>query len=138
MIPKLTDNLKDNHKRIWKWLHKLLKDAGKWKSEYEPHFEVLVDACVEYFDVQHQIAAARAAAIRAGNPGLAYMLKNPSKGTLYPNPLVNHRSNLVNTIRQYGNAFGLNPLAEAKIKSVPTGSDMGELLKLMLVGKDES
>jgi hypothetical protein len=134
--PRLGRSQAVNRERISAWLLKLLKDALKWKPEYEPHFVVFVDACTEYFHVQRQIEEAKASAVRQGEPGLAYMLRS-RKGSLYPNPLINHRSMLVNTIRQFGTAFGLNPLAEAKIKATPL-EDCGELLKLMVGGLGET
>ena len=106
--------------KVWDTLQVHLEDAGKWRDEYSAPFAVLVDAIVGFYESCENLE----------DPDCKPLLVNPRKGTTYRNPLLDIKAGYVNTINRFGAAFGLTPLADAKLKAVPADG-IGELLKLM-------
>jgi len=105
---------------VWDTLKAHLDAAGKWRDEYASPFGVLVEAIVGFYETCELLQ----------DPDTPPLLVNPRKGTTYRNPLLDIKAGHINTINRYGSAFGLTPLADAKLKAVPADG-IGELLKLM-------
>ena len=104
----------------WDTLKSQLDASGKWRDEYAAAFAVLVDAIAGFLDASEKLT----------HPDNKPILVNPRKGTTYRNPLLDIKAGHVNTINRFGSAFGLTPLADAKLKATPADS-IGELLQLM-------
>jgi phage terminase small subunit len=104
--------------KIWKHYQAVLESAGKWRSEYAAQFAVFVDAINRW--VTYSAKMTRLSA--GGDDEVGELLVNPRKGTTYRNPLCDLRAEAVGTIRAIGAAFGLNPLADARLKSGGPGS----------------
>ena len=117
MKPQL---IQDNPRadRLWDYYLGKLREAGKWKDEYAACFVVLIDALVGYLDVSEELA----------KPDVAPIIINPRKGTSYRNPLLDVRAGHIATIKTYAGAFGLNPLADAKLAATP-GDAIGDLFR---------
>lgn len=115
MIP---DQVKNDPLRLktWKRLQRLMQEAKpcKWKDEFFPEFIVLVNAVARYMTTMDELAAADADARKAGR--LSANLVRSNKQTLYTNPLVNVLKSLEESIRAISKDFGLNPIADLRIK----------------------
>ena len=114
------DLVKNNPKAnvLWDYYKGKLEAAGKWKDEYAACFVVLIDALVGYLEVSATLA----------DPDVKAIITNPSKGTSYRNPLLDVRAGHITTIKSYASAFGLNPLADAKLAATP-GDAIGDLFR---------
>lgn len=118
MKPKLIED-NPTASEVWDRLQQQVADAGKWRDEYAAPFAVLVDAITGFLDTCETLA----------NPDTKEILVS-HKGAPYRNPLLDIKAGHINTINRFGSAFGLTPLADAKLKAVPVDG-IGELLKLM-------
>ncbi len=105
---------------IWDYYKARLEEAGKWRDEYAASFTVLVDAVNGFLVTSATLA----------KPDNLPILVNPVKGTSYRNPLLDIKAQYVNTILRYGAAFGLSPLADARLKATPPEA-IGELFKFL-------
>ena len=112
----VTDNPRANE--LWDYYQGKLDAAGKWKDEYAACFVVLIDALVGYLEVSETLA----------KPDVEPIVVNPRKGTSYRNPLLDVRAGYISTIKTYAAAFGLNPLADAKLAATPADA-IGDLFK---------
>lgn len=96
-----------------------LDRKGKWRSEYNSLFVILIDAIVKYEKVS----------ILLGAEGIQEVMTSHKTGSQYTNPLVNVWLAYANTVHRYGTAFGLTPLGDAKIKGGIFG--VGDITKMM-------
>ncbi len=119
MIPKVIQDDADAL-LVWNRLQGQLSDAGKWKPEYVDYFAVLVLSIAGLYRTCETLR----------DTDTSEILVNPRKGTSYRNPLLDIKAQHINVINRFGSAFGLNPLADAKLKTAGTDG-IGELLKLM-------
>lgn len=110
---------------LWDYYQGKLAADGKWKDIYAAQFSVFIDALANFVET-----CARLAALETDSEIPHGLMMNPAKGTLYRHPLLDVKAQYVNTIRVFGAAFGLNPLADARLKQGPMEA-VGELLKLM-------
>ncbi len=107
--------------RVWAYYRKRLEEAGRWEDRYAAQFTVLVMAIVGYLETTEKLVA------NGFNP----ILTSP-KGSTYTNPLLNVQAQYINTIKTFGAAFGLNPLADARLKAVPNAAEaMGSLFEFL-------
>ena len=111
-------------KALWDYYQGKLADAGKWRDEYTAHLDVLIDAVVNWLEASEQLIAT----------GNKHLLVSP-KGNTYTNPLLNIKAHYAGVIKSYGAAFGLNPLADARLKVLPMEA-MFPLLSMMAGVKD--
>lgn len=105
---------------VWEKLQEQLNMRGKWKAEYAPMLAVLVDAIAGFYATCKTLA----------DPDCCEILIS-RKGQPYRNPLLDVKAGHIQVIHRYGTAFGLSPLADAKLKAVPL-EGVGELLKMMM------
>lgn len=114
--------------KVWNYYQKKLADAGRWEDRYAAAFTVLVIAIVDYLDVTKQFQD-------AGSKAVLVSLK----GNTYQNPLLNAQAHYINIIKTFGAAFGLHPLAEARLKAVPNAAAaMGDLFQFLQGPADTS
>ncbi len=110
---------------VWDHYQPVIDAAGKWRPEYSPVFAMLCDAFARWMEVTEKIRT----------DGGKLILLNPKRGTSYRNPLLDVQAQKSNEVHRLATAFGLTPIADAKIKAAPIdGLFKGGLFGHLLAG----
>jgi len=107
--------------RQWNLLKRRLQSAGKWTDEDEAAFSLLVDSYSRWLSVTAKIREL------VGNPNVpdsGMILVNGRKGTIYRNPLMDVRAQLLGEVIRLCDRFGLTPLSRARLAAITRAADL--------------
>lgn len=109
---------------VYSTLRAQLQARNTWHDGYEHGLALLVDSLLSYWRAREEFVNDEVTG------GKLVLASRRSGGGYYPNPRLTVMQNFLATANKALAAFGLTPIADAKLKAAPL-EGIGELVKLL-------